>query len=198
MANEADFYIKEGDTSPPLRVTLLDDDGAVPSLDTALVRCKTKEVGASSFTTDARAIVETPTDGHVRYEWEDADTDTSGYYNTVFAVDYDGVTEVTGETHTYSTGTDIYSLNNTDVLVAGHHTVSIEDASGDTYDRGTDFAIIDDDSDGELDSVDWSIGGSNPSDNEDFDVDYSYAGSFESDETYPNNQYIVVKIDEGL
>lgn len=198
MANEADFYIKEGDTSPPIRVQLLEDDGATPSLDTALVRYRAKEVGADSVSTDSRAIVEDTDKAHVRYEWESSDTESAGYYNAVFAVDYDGVTEVVDETHSYSTGTDMYALDNDDVLIEGHHTVTIEDSSGDTYERGTDFAVIDDDSDDSLDSIDWSIGGSSPDDAEDFFVTYDYATTFAADETYPNNQYIVVKIDDTL
>lgn len=198
MANEADFYLKQGDTSPPLRVALLEDDGSVPALDTALVRCKTKKVAADSVTVDGRAIVVDPAEGHVRYEWQSGDTDENGYYNTVFQVDYDGVNKILDESITYSSVTDVYALNNSDVIVEGHHTVNIEDASGNTYERGTDFEVIDDDGDDELDSIDWSIGGSSPDDAEDFFVDYSYASVFNSDETYPNEQYIVVKIDESL
>jgi hypothetical protein len=198
MANEADFYIKAGDVNPPLRAVILEDDLSVPTLDTALVRFKSKEVGADSITTDARAVVVNPSEGYVRYDWDSSDTSDAGYYNAVLRVDYDGVNEILDESITYSSGTDVYALTNDDVLVEGHHTVDIEDASGDTYDRGTDFEVIDDDGDDSLDSIDWSIGGSSPDDAEDFFVDYSYASVFTADETFPNEQYIVVKIDEPL
>jgi hypothetical protein len=200
MASEADFYIKEGDTSPPIRVQLLEDDGSSVNLTDALVNVKLEEVGGDSYLVNSPGIISAPSDGMARYEWADGDTSAAGYYNAVFEVEYDAVTNVTSETHTYSAGTDVYSLDNDRILVSGYYEVTIEDASGDTYTRETDFEVVDDDGDGDLDSIDWSIGGSSPDDAEDFDVDYSYQtnSSFSKDETFPNSQYIVVRIDEGL
>lgn len=200
MASEADFYIKEGDTSPPILAQLLNDDGSPVDLTDALVNVKLEEVGGDSYTVDASGIIGEPSNGKARYEWSDGDTSTAGYYNTVFEVQYDAVTNVADETHTYSAGTDVYPLDNDRVLVSGYYEVTIEDASGDTYTRGTDFDVIDDDGDEDLDSIDWSIGGSSPDDAEDFDVDYSYQtnSTFDRDETFPNSQYIVVRVDEGL
>lgn len=198
MASEADFYIKEGDTSPPLRAQLREDDGTPVDCTGALVRFRMTAVGGDTLITDARATITSPTDGHIRYDWQSDDTDETAYYNGVVVVDYDGATEVVDETQTYSANTDVYALDNTDVLTNGYYTVSIDDASGDTYDSGTDFAVIDDDGDDELDSIDWSIGGGSPDDGEDFFVTYHYATQFTGDETFPNDQYIVVKVDEGL
>lgn len=200
MASEADFYIKEGDTSEPLRAQLLDAAGDPKDLTDTLVSFKMEVVGGDTYTVDSSAIIGTPGDGKVRYEWADGDTDTADYYNAIFEVQYDAVTNVTDETHTYSTGTDVYALDNSRVLVEGYYEVTIEDTSGDTYTQGTDFEVVDDDSDGDLDSIDWSVGGSTPDDAEDFDVDYAYQTntSFERDESFPNSQYIVVRIDEGL
>lgn len=200
MASEADFYIKEGDTSEPLRVQLLDSAGDPKDLTGALANVKLEAVGGDTYAVNSSGIIGTPTDGNARYEWADGDTDTAGYYNAVFEVEYDAVTNVTNETHTYSAGTDVYTLDNSRVLVAGYYEVTIEDASGDTYERGTDFEVVDDSGDGDLDSIDWSVGGSTPDDAEDFDVDYSYQtnSTFNKDETFPNSQYIVVRVDEGL
>lgn len=200
MASEADFYIKTGDTSEPLRVQLLDSAGDPKDLTDAIVNVKLEVVGGDTYKVDAGGIIGTPAEGKARYEWSSGDTDTAGYYNAVFEVEYDAVTTVTDETLTYSNGTDVYALSNQRVLVDGYHEVTIEDASGDTYERGTDFEVVDDDSDDELDSIDWSVGGSTPDDAEDFDVDYDYqtSSTFDKDETFPNSQYIVVRIDEGL
>lgn len=41
-----------------------------------------------------------------------------------------------------------------------------------TLEAGTDYAVIDDNGDGQLDSIDFSIGGSNPDDNTEFTVTY--------------------------
>lgn len=57
----------------------------------------------------------------------------------------------------------------------------ITDDSGDTYSKGTDFAVIDDDNDGLDDTIDWSIGGSTPDDNERFEVEYNPRRSFRDD-----------------
>lgn len=49
---------------------------------------------------------------------------------------------------------------------------TITDDSGDTYTQGTDWQLVDNDSDGLDDSIDWSVGGSTPDDGEEWTVDY--------------------------
>lgn len=88
MANEADFYIKEGDLSPPLRVELLEDDGTPVNLTGSAVKFQMKPVGGDTMTVDAAATIDSASDGHVSYNWSDGDTDETAYYNAVFAVDY--------------------------------------------------------------------------------------------------------------
>lgn len=200
MANEADFYINETDTSPPLRAQLLADDNLPRDLTNSRVRFQMKAQGDSSPTVDSRCVITDLANGHINYEWSPGDTDTPDHYNAVFRVEDDAMTQVTGETHTYSSGTDIYQLNNDPLVVAGAYTVTIEDVKANSYEYKTDFDIVDDNSDGDLESVDWSIGGSSPNDGVDFEVDYRYetSSSFDHDETFPNEQFIVVKIDEGL
>lgn len=93
MSNEADFYIKQGDTSPPLRAQLREDDGTPVDLTGATVRFKMNRIGGNTGDTldvDNTATIDDATNGKVTYDWADGDTDQSGYYNAVFGVDYDG------------------------------------------------------------------------------------------------------------
>lgn len=90
MANEADFYIKEGDTSPAIRVQLLEDDGSVVDLSSDTVTFKMAEVGSDTLKVDATATIDTASEGKVSYSWSGSDTDTAGYYNAVFEVDEGG------------------------------------------------------------------------------------------------------------
>jgi hypothetical protein len=89
MASEADFYIKQDDTSEPLRAQLLDSDGNPKDLTGDDVKFKMKPVGGDTFTVDASATIDSASDGEVSYSWSDGDTETAGYYNAVFRVDYD-------------------------------------------------------------------------------------------------------------
>jgi uncharacterized phage protein gp47/JayE len=86
---------------------------------------------------------------------------------TVFEVNYETVTS-TSETFTYD-GSQDYELT---YLPALADDSSVSDNSGDTYTIGTDYDIIDTDSDGEKDTLRWLSGGSTPDNPEDFTVDY--------------------------
>jgi len=97
MASEADFYIKQGDISEPLRVQLLDSAGDPKDLTGDDVKFQMKPVGGDTVTVDTTATVDSASDGMVSYSWSSGDTDTSGYYNAVFRVDY-GSTGTFGET----------------------------------------------------------------------------------------------------
>jgi len=88
MASEADFYIKEGDTSPEIQAQLLEDDGSPVDLTGDAVSFKMKEVGGDTLKVDGSATIDNESEGRVSYSWVSADTDTAGYYNAVFAVDY--------------------------------------------------------------------------------------------------------------
>jgi hypothetical protein len=52
------------------------------------------------------------------------------------------------------------------------NSLSITDNSGDTYTEGTDFSLVDDTNNGFKQSIDWSIGGAEPDDNEVFTATY--------------------------
>lgn len=91
MASGADFYIKEGDTSPNIRVQLLDDDGTPAAVtQSSQVKFTMTPVGEDSSTIDASGTITDTDNAYARYAWVGSDTDTSGYYNAVFKVDYNG------------------------------------------------------------------------------------------------------------
>lgn len=100
MANNADFHIKQGNTSPAIEAQLLDnnDDPVDLSGDTdtgdpaATVRFQMQKVGDDTLTVDAGATVMDAANGIVAYEWADGDTDEEGSYRAEFDVDYDGRT----------------------------------------------------------------------------------------------------------
>jgi hypothetical protein len=101
--NEVDFYIAVDDTSDPLEVRLKSDDGSIIDLTGASVSFKMKQVGSDTTKVDADPIAEgsgsttgivfdDASNGDVTYAWQSGDTDTAGYYNARFYVDYDGDT----------------------------------------------------------------------------------------------------------
>lgn len=73
------------------------------------------------------------------------------------------------ETLTYDATVDLYELSN----VPFDGSSSITDNSGDTYTEGTDYEIVDDSGNGFAQTIDWTIGGSTPDDNEDFTITYN-------------------------
>jgi uncharacterized phage protein gp47/JayE len=115
----------------------------------------------------------TPNDGEDFF----VDYDVTNPGQTAF-VDYYDLSLVRDETFNWNPGysdsedyentQDIYQLD----FVPFPSSLSISDASGDTYTEGTDFDLIDDTGNGFKQSVDWSIGGSSPDDNEVFTATY--------------------------
>lgn len=88
MASEADFYIKQDDTAEPLRAQLLDSAGDPKDLTGDDVKFMMEEVGGDTKKVDASATADNASTGEVSYSWSASDTDTAGYYNGVFRVDY--------------------------------------------------------------------------------------------------------------
>ena len=78
--------------------------------------------------------------------------------------------KIVDEVHTYQSGTDIYELDKQPIVTDSVE--NVEDDSGDSYTNGTDYDEVDNTGGAEQDSIDWSVGGSNPNDGEDFFVDY--------------------------
>jgi len=72
----ADWYIKQGDTYPPILAQLLDADGAAVNLTGALsVTIHVKERGSLLFSRACTVV--TAATGHIRYDWQSGDTDTA-------------------------------------------------------------------------------------------------------------------------
>lgn len=73
------------------------------------------------------------------------------------------------ETFTYDVSLDLYKLE----FVPFDGSTSITDNSGDTYAEGTDYEIIDNSGNGFAQTIDWTIGGGTPDDNEDYTITYN-------------------------
>jgi hypothetical protein len=82
------FYVKQNDTSPSMLATLQDADGNAVNLTAASVRFHMRPVGGGQVVVDEAAVVVTPLEGLVRYNWIAADTDTIGSYQAEFEVTY--------------------------------------------------------------------------------------------------------------
>lgn len=92
MADNADFYIKQGNTSPALEAQLKDNDEDAVDLTGASVHFQMKLVGDDAPSVDAAAKITDAANGIVAYDWADGDTDTTGSYIAEFDVDYSGGT----------------------------------------------------------------------------------------------------------
>ena len=77
------------------------------------------------------------------------------------------------ETISFVGGTTKYSLLN----LPTSEITEVTDAVPNTYIRGTDYQLIDGDSDGFFDSIEWISGGSDPGAGNDFYVDYKRSAS---------------------
>jgi len=82
------FYVKQNDTSPAMLATLQDANGTAISLVGATVRFHMRQIGRSDVVVDAPAIIVTPLEGLVRYDWIAADTNIIGSYQAEFEVTY--------------------------------------------------------------------------------------------------------------
>lgn len=94
MASEADFYIKQGDTNPNILVQLQEDDGTVKDLTGDTVQFRMREAGGDAWDVESTATLTDSANGEIEYNWSSGDTDTAGYFNAQFRVDY-------GSTGTY-------------------------------------------------------------------------------------------------
>lgn len=80
------FYLKRGDTLPPMRATLLEADGVTPvDLAGATVVLQLRDRrGTHLF--DADCTVLDAEAGRVEYEWVEGDTDTVGAHRAEFEI----------------------------------------------------------------------------------------------------------------
>lgn len=81
------------------------------------------------------------------------------------------VNTVTNESHAFASGTDEYALSETPATSITEVTGTLSSGAH-TFVETTDYLLIDNDSDGRFDSIDWGQGGDTPDDTTDFYVDY--------------------------
>ncbi len=82
------FKIKENDTTPSLRASLLNGSGDPVDLLGATVRFYMRLMGSNSTTIDASASVVSEANGIVQYDWIAGDTADVGSYQAEFEVTY--------------------------------------------------------------------------------------------------------------
>lgn len=82
------FKIKENDTTPSLRASLLDGSGDPVDLIGTTVRFYMRLIGSSTVAIDAVASVISEPGGIVQYDWVDGDTADVGSYQAEFEVTY--------------------------------------------------------------------------------------------------------------
>lgn len=85
------FYIRQGDTKPDLRRTLLDEDGVAVDLTTATaVVFNLRGPDGTVVIDNAAAELTTPAAGIVTYEWAVGDTADAGTFTGEFEVTWTG------------------------------------------------------------------------------------------------------------
>jgi len=82
------FKIKENDTTPSLRASLLNGSGDPVDLIGTTVRFYMRLMGSNSTTIDASASVISEANGIVQYDWVAGDTADVGSYQAEFEVTY--------------------------------------------------------------------------------------------------------------
>ena len=96
------FYLKEGDTSPPLRVTVRDEKGNKVDLTgcTATFSMRVKSAGTVKIDAAAATVED---DEVLVYQWQGSDTDTAEIYEGEFDVTYSGGAKETAPNDDYIT-----------------------------------------------------------------------------------------------
>lgn len=82
------YTLKQGDTLPILRETLLDEDGAPINLTGHTVAFHMRRILAPTATIDAAATVIGPTGGQVEYSWGSADMAVPGAFDCEWRILY--------------------------------------------------------------------------------------------------------------
>lgn len=77
---------------------------------------------------------------------------------------------VDDEPHTFVAGTNVYALDKPPY--DSNEYLKVTDDASNTYVEGTDFQMVDTNADGTLDSIDWSLAGSDPADGATFYIEY--------------------------
>ena len=83
------FYLKRGDTSNDLQVTLTDDDGTAVDVTGATIVFNMKHVNSNTLKVNRGAVtLVTPASGIVKYVWSAANVNVAGKYRGEFEVTY--------------------------------------------------------------------------------------------------------------
>lgn len=82
------FNIKQGDTSPSLRVKLKNPDQSAANLTGASVRFHMRAVDASVASVDHDATIVDVTGGEVQYDWQAGNTSAAGSFYGEFEVTF--------------------------------------------------------------------------------------------------------------
>lgn len=82
------FFIKQNDTSPSLKATLLASNGLTQNLSGSSVVFQMRNSESETYKINASASLYDAGNGIVEYEWQEGDTDTAGFYQAEFEVTY--------------------------------------------------------------------------------------------------------------
>ena len=88
----SDFYIKQNDTSPAIKVTCRDSDNNPIVVTGATVRFHMRLKSDGTVKVDDAGSVISGTDGTIQYAWSAGDTDTAGLYEAEFELTYTDTT----------------------------------------------------------------------------------------------------------
>ena len=95
MTVQPQYYtVTEGDTLAPIQGIIYKGDGTPQDLTGATVKFNMRQAdeGDMKVTEGAGAVVGNPSNGEVKYEWQDADVDTPGLYDGEFIITIGGKT----------------------------------------------------------------------------------------------------------
>lgn len=79
----ADFYAKTGHTGPSLKAVLYNPDGTIANLSNGTLKLNVYKPNGSLLFSKSAVIV-SPTEGQVRYDWAATDLTTAGLYGFEF------------------------------------------------------------------------------------------------------------------
>lgn len=94
---------------------------------------------------------------------------------TVYDLDFAPVGSVEDDELLFDSNKSVYTLSYTQMADADVTVTGIVNGSEYTFVEGTDYEVIDDDGDGNNDSIDFSIGGTNPDDRTAIEAEYTHS-----------------------
>lgn len=90
----SDFYIKQNDTSPSIKVQFLDSDNIPVNITGSVIKFKMTNYNSGENVVDKAAVISDGEDGTAYYLWDAVDTSIAGLFKAEFEVTYtDGYVE---------------------------------------------------------------------------------------------------------